>query len=30
MEEVLDTMAGNLFIFTTQEIEQIRAHKNQK
>lgn len=30
MEQVLDTMAGNLFIFNTQEIEQIRAHKNQK
>jgi len=30
MEEVLDTMAGNLFIFSTQEIEQIRTHKNQK
>lgn len=27
MEEVLDTMAGNLFIFTTEEIEQFRAHK---
>lgn len=27
MEEVLDTMAGNLCIFTTEEIEQFRAHK---
>lgn len=27
MEEVLDTMAGNLCIFTTEEIEQFRAYK---
>lgn len=30
MEELLDTMAGNLFIFTTEEIEQFRTYKETK